>query len=118
MTNGIVSVLHGLIEFKSVLQPTLYGVLNMKKEYRLIDSEPPRPQVENIPYPEVKFESVTKRLVNLSKHEIILCPSCNTPIDFNGYLDWYGPKHFVCAKCSKLVNLALIAQNYRELIFD
>ncbi|MFW9908141.1 MAG: hypothetical protein ACFFEF_06165 [Candidatus Thorarchaeota archaeon] len=59
---------------------------------------------ENAKFPEVQFISITKKLSELSKYDMVSCPKCGNLVDFNGYLEWYGPHHFACSNCSCIIH--------------
>ena len=68
-------------------------------------------------FPKIEFESITKKLVHLSGQRVIHCPNCGKSIDFSSGLEWFGPSHFMCIHCVKLVNLSAIAKEYHDLLF-
>ncbi|MCK5151031.1 MAG: hypothetical protein KAQ65_04295 [Candidatus Thorarchaeota archaeon] len=82
----------------------------MKREYRIPTlSDSGLLDYQKAEFPEVKFVSITKTLTELSKHKKVICPQCGNSVDFNRHLEWYGPHHFTCQKCSKIVHFKTVA---------
>ncbi|MHA1929441.1 MAG: hypothetical protein ACTSV2_12775 [Candidatus Thorarchaeota archaeon] len=89
----------------------------MKKIERNLEHSTLILESEKTHFPKIEFESITKKLVRLSNQRVIHCPNCGKSLDFNSGLDWYGPSHFMCPQCVKLVNISTIAKEYRDLLF-
>ena len=89
----------------------------MKKLERKLEPTTLVLESERAFFPKIEFESITKKLVRLSNQRVIHCPNCGKSLDFGSGLEWYGPSHFMCPQCVKLVNLSAIAKEYRDLLF-
>ena len=61
------------------------------------------------------FQSVTESVTRESTKGIIVCPSCGTSINFKERVEWFGPSHFACTGCQRILHMNLIAQALRDL---
>lgn len=77
----------------------------MKRDYRVPKtSDSSLLDYQTADFPEIKFVSITRTLSELSKYKRVICPQCGGSVDFNKYIEWYGPKHFSCQNCSKIIH--------------
>ena len=79
---------------------------------------PPLSETEKGYSYEIKFDSLTRRMLQPSSTGIVVCSSCGNRINFRGNVEWYGPHHFKCTNCSRILHMGLVAKTLRDMGYE
>jgi len=53
----------------------------------------------------VRFESLTRTLLNPLHPDSPRCPECGHDIDFTKDIEWMGPTAFLCKECGRVIEI-------------
>ncbi|MHA2603202.1 MAG: hypothetical protein AM324_013855 [Candidatus Thorarchaeota archaeon SMTZ1-83] len=54
----------------------------------------------------IKFESLTRTLLNPLHPDTPECPDCGHEIDFTRDIEWVGPTAFLCSNCGRIIEIS------------